>query len=845
MNKTWIQKSWPHLAALAIFLLVSVIYCAPVLRGEMVEQHDFQRWKAMAQKSYEFKEKHGQYPLWSNSMFGGMPAYQIIIGQSHPVTVNYIYSVLTLGLPKPISFFFLACLCFYILAMILRVNPWVGVMGALAYAYSTYDPIIVEVGHDTKMQAIALAPAVIGGFLLLYRKAYWAGAMMLAVALSLQMSTVHLQIVYYTLLVAAFISIFFAIQAIREKQWAHVLASGGIGIVIALVCMGTSAVTTLTTYDYAKYSIRGGESEMKDAADPNTTAGGLDKEYAFRWSYGIGETLTLLHPTAYGGGSGGNNISNSRFAEKLGEIGYPEENALQVANGSSYWGPQPGTSGPVYLGALVMLLFVVGLFAVKSWHKGWILAASVFGIVLAWGNHFEAVNYFLFDYLPFYKKFRAPTMALVIPQLCVAVMATLSLQEILFGQKTRDEWMAILKKAGITTGALIALLLVFYATADFTGQSDAGLRENFSNMMLQQAMRGGQQPSPEAQMQAQQFASSFVDALKEDRKSMFLNDLLRNTLLIGAGFLVLWLFVRDKVKRGFALAAITVLSSLDLLGIASRYLNKESYVDESTYENAFAMTAADAQIKQDTGYYRVFNQTVPPFDESLPSYYHNTIGGYHPAKLAIFQDLYEQQLGKGNMQVYNMMNTKYFISANPQDGKPVAQFNPDAFGPAWLVKHVHFVKDGKEEMKAMDSLSLRDTAIVQEKFKADIPALPVYDSTASIRLVQNLNDDITYDFNATTPQFAVFSEIYYPGGWKATIDGKPAPIVKTNYAIRGLAVPAGKHTIQFHFEPESYKLGNTLVLWSSIFVYALLLVGGFMLWRKRKKETSSTNLTGK
>ncbi len=834
MKKNWLHKAWPHLLAVAIFLVVSVIYCAPVLQGEVVEQHDFQRWKAMAQKSYEFKEKHGHYPLWSNSMFGGMPAYQIIIGQSHPVTVNYIYSVLTLGLPKPISFFFLACICFYILALILPVKPWIGVMTALAYAYSSYDPIIVEVGHDTKMQAIALAPAVIGGLLLLFKKQYWGGAMLLAVALSLQMSTVHLQIVYYTLLVAGFIALFYAWQAIRQKQWGHLVLSGCIAAVIALVCMGTSAVTTLTTYDYAKYSIRGGESEMKDKADPNTTKGGLDKEYAFRWSYGIGETLTLLHPTAYGGGTGGKNLSSSTFANKLTEIGYPEETALSFANGSSYWGPQPGTSGPVYLGAVIIFLFILGLFAVRSWHLGWIIAASAFGIILAWGNHFEAVNYFLFDHLPFYKKFRAPTMALVIPQLCFAVMAALTLQEVFFGNKEKAEWIKILKKTGIVTAAVLALLLVFYAMADFSGKADTGLRDNFSNMMLQQSMRSGQQPGPDAQMQAQQFATSFVDALKEDRKSMYLKDLGRNTLIIGLSFLLLWLFVQGKIKTGLALGAITVLSTLDLLGIGSRYLDRSSYVDESTYENTFAMTAADAQIKQDTGYYRVFNQTVPPFDESLPSYYHNTIGGYHPAKLAIFQDLYEQQMAKGNMQVFNMMNTKYFIVENPQDGKPVAQINPGAFGPAWLVKSIHYVKDGKEEMKALDSINLRDTAIVQEKYKAQITSAPVADSTASIRLVQNLNDDITYEFTSASPQFAVFSEIYYPAGWKATIDDKPAEIVKTNYALRGLAIPAGKHSIKFHFDPDSYRLGNTLVLWSSLFVYALLIVGGIMVWRKSR-----------
>lgn len=430
-------------------------------------------------------------------------------------------------------------------------------------------------------------------------------------------------------------------------------------------------------------------------------------------------------------------------------------------------------------------------------------------------------------------------MGLVIPQLCFPLLAALTLQQLIFENPDKAWWLKKLKVAGFVAAGITACLLIFYTTADFKGSGDASLKNNFTQMMISQAMRSGQQLSPDIQMRAEQFASVFTDAIVNDRQTLFLKDFLRMAVLIGLAYLVIWLFLKDRMKAQSLLIALIALSSLDIIGIARRYLNNDEFVDEATYQSAFQMSQADAQIKQDTGYYRVFNQMVSPFDESLPSYYHNTIGGYHPAKLSIFQDLYENQLGKGNMQVFNMMNTKYFIVANPQNGQPVAQRNPDAFGPVWFVRGIHFVKDGKEEMKALDSISLRDTAVVQEKFRASITGMPVTDSTASISLVENRNDDITYTSSSASPQFAVFSEMYYPEGWEAYIDDKPAPIVKTNYALRGLSVPAGTHTISFHFRPSSYKLGNTLVLWSALLVYLILIGGGILLWRNHKKKSTT------
>lgn len=839
------KRLLPHLAAVVIFLIISVIYCAPTLKGEVPEQQDNQQWKAMAQQSFEFKEKYGHFPFWTNSMFSGMPAYQIAMEQDHPVTIGYIYYIITLGLPKPINFFFLACICFYILMIVMRINPWIGIMGAIAYAFSTYNPIIIAVGHDTKMLAIAYAPAVISSFILLFRKEYLGGAAMLALFLGFQMSTAHLQIVYYTLLTAGIMSLVFIWQCIRNKEIMHAVKSFAVAVPAAAIGIATTAVTTLPTYDYAKYSMRGGGSELSDKKnDPNATKGGLDKDYAFRWSYGISETFTLAHPSFYGGGNGGHQLStSSQFAEKLVEAGYPEENAVQFANAYAYWGDQPVTSGPVYLGIIICFLFILGLFIVNSWHKWWILVASLVGIMLAWGKNFEAINYFLFDYLPFYKKFRAPTQGLFIPQLCFALFAAMALQSFLFGGADKKELLKKLKLAGLVTAGIFVIFIGFYATADFTARKDYGgmrqndtqLKENFVQGMLQQMSQGGQ-PTPQLQQQAEEFARPFPLALKKDRQSLFMKDLLRNLLIAGLAFGLLYLFVRDKAGVKIVLGGIIVLTTFDLLSIGSRYLSKEEFVDKDTYEQAFLMSPADAEIKKDNGYYRVFNQTRDPFNESSTAYYHNAIGGYHPAKLQIYQDIIEYQIGKGNKRVLDMLNGKYIIFTNPQNNQPVAQVNPDAFGPVWLVRSIHFVKDAKEEMAALDSIDVRDTAIVQNVFRNHIKTLPQPDSSASITFVENKNDIINYKFSSPTQQFAVFSEVFYPSGWKAFADGKPLDIIKTDYVLRGLSLPAGNYTVEFRFEPSSYRIGNTITLWSTLVVYLLLISCIVVLWKKENKK---------
>lgn len=828
---SFLKKATPHLIATGIFLVLAIVYCQPALQGKVMNQHDVVGWRGMAQQSFKFKEDHGHFPLWTNSLFGGMPAYSVAMQATHPVQIGYVYNILTLGLPKPAQYFFIACLTFYFLCMVLRMRPWLAIMAAIAYAYSTYDPVIISAGHNTKIQALAVAPAVIAGTLLLFERKYLWGMGILAIFFGIELGTQHLQIVYYTLIMLGFLTVGFLIKSFKEGYIKNALVSVGLAAVAGLIGFATYAVTLLPLQEYAKETIRGGRSELTPTDTKNATAGGLDKEYAFRWSYGIPETFTLLVPGVYGGSNGGReHKAPTEMTERLAEVGFPEENAIQYVNGYSYWGDQPNTSGPVYVGAIVCVLFIFAMVYLKSWHKWWMFAAVIFGIVLAWGRHFSALNYFLFDYMPMYSKFRAPAMSLVIPQFLMPLLGAYAVDKLLNAQGPREELFKKLKQTAFICAGLFALLGLFYFSADFTSKKDASVRDDFSQMFQQ-----GQQPTPEIQQRAASFAQSLVNALEDDRKSLFVRDTFRSLVLVALALALLWAYIRGKIKPMPLMLGLLLLSSFDLLALGRRYLNNDDFVDEEQFETAFQPTPADTQILADPNKpFRVFDQTEDPWNSARGAYFHNLIGGYHPAKLGLYQDIIERQLGNGNMQVYNMLNTKYFIMMNPANRQPAAQINPDAFGPVWLVKHLHFVKNADDEMRALDSIGLRDTAVIQQKYQSAIKFQPQFDSSATIKVNEYLNDKITYQFNAATNQFAVFSEVYYPRGWNVFIDGNKAEYVKVNYALRGMAIPAGQHTIEFRFEPASYKTGNTLMLIGSLLAYGLVIAA--IVTDRRKKK---------
>jgi hypothetical protein len=830
---TRLKSLLPHAVAILALLILSIIYCKPAMNGKILSQSDNVQWQGMAREAMEYKKAHGITPLWTTSMFGGMPTYQISMETPYNFT-NYIPAILTFGLPKPVNVLFLSALCFYLLCIVLGTNPWIGFAGAVAYTYASYSPIIIVTGHETKMLAMAYLPAVIAGFVLIIRKKYLLGTGIMALFLTYLIGANHLQITYYFFLILVMIAIAHTIYCVLEKQYRHLLISGLLTVLAVLLSVGSNAVTLWTTYEYAKESTRGGISELTPLAGTtdNKSTGGLDREYAFRWSYGKFETFTMLVPDIYGGSSAGSLDNSSETYKKLMSLGMPEPQVQQLTqHWNLYWGDQSvlGTSGPVYMGAVICLLALLGLFIIRSWHKWWLITISVAGILLAWGSNFPSFNYFMFDHFPLYNKFRAPSQALIIPQLSFAILAALTLQELISGRLSREE---LLKKLKWTGMILAGILLVIYAASfnfrytNATGSAQNPGGDDAFHSRLVQMSQGNTQ-----------LADELMAALYADRETLYHNDVLRTVIFTVLAFLLLWLFLQNRFKATWFLAGISLLIVVDLLQVDNRYLNAESFMDESSYSLPFQTTAADQQILQDKDpYYRVFNLTASPFDDAMTSYFHKSVGGYHAAKLQLYADLIERQISRNNIQVLNMLNTKYVIVPG-KDGQPVAQRNPDALGNAWFVKHILWARDADAEMKALDRLNTRDTVVIDQRYKELVKDIPTFDSTAAINLIANNLNEISYSSTATAPQFAVFSEVYYEQGWNAFIDDQPAPYCRVNYALRGMAVPAGKHTITFKFEPSSYYTGIKLSI-SSYIVMLLLLAGGLAVNIRMNKMNS-------
>ncbi|MBL0200426.1 MAG: YfhO family protein [Chitinophagaceae bacterium] len=851
MKQINFKQVLPHLVAVVIFLALSIVLNKPALEGKVVQQNDVIQWRAMAQQSFEFKEKHGHFPKWTNSMMSGMPTFQIALGPKDPVNIHleHIQKILTLGFPKPVFYLFIAALCFYLLCIVIGVNPWISILGGVAYAYCSYNPVLIAGGHDTKLMSMAYAPAVLAGLQLIFKYKYWIGTAVLLTSGVLLLSQNHQQIVYYTLLMAVFMPIPFIIKCIREKAIKHLVISGIISIGLGAVILGTMAFTYWPTYEFSKETMRGGRSELTQKETKNATKDGLDKDYAFQWSYGKAETMTLLVPNAFGGSSSEGLGENSKAIEVLQENAQtlPQGYAQQIAQSSPmYWGELLSTQGTVYLGAIVCLLFLFGAFFSKSEHRWWLVAITIFGIVLSWGKNLEAVNYFLFDHLPFYKKFRAPSMALVIPQLSAALLAVIFLNE--FVKTEKEKLWPLFKKCLYVAGGTVAVIGLFYFFSDFSNTATDELRKGINDGLQG---KGGD------------FTRSYFNALKADRQAFYLGDMWRTIGFIVVLVAAMFLYAKNWIKPAVVYAALILFCIIDLFGVSKRYLKEENFVDATDIENSYADTQADIQLKTDTGYYRIIDLAFPngngygvdvgnSFNSALASYKHNTSGGYSPAKLGLYQDLIERQIykniqgwganpmAKDSFPVLNMLNMKYVIVPDQRDQKQTqAVRNPFAMGNCWLVKEVKFVKNADEEMKALDSFDPAAVAFVDERFKAAIPFSPVYDSTATIRLIENSNDEIKYEFNAAGNQFAVFSEIYYPHGWEAYIDGKKTPYVKTNYALRGLAIPAGKHSVEFIFDPASVRIGETVGRYMHLFSVLLVLLCLFMAWKNRNKSTEN------
>lgn len=831
------KNALPHAIAVLIFLIISVAYCLPVFQGMVVNQHDMLGTRGMTQQSIEFFEKYGRYPLWTNSMFGGMPTFQILIAAKYNIGILGLHQIFTLFLPSPASLFFLSCICFYILTQVVKLKPWVGIIGSVAYAFASYNAIISMVGHVTKFATMGYAPLVLAGVLLLMQRKYIWGFAITLISSTLFFNQNHVQIVYYFMLLFVFLGIAFLIQTIQSKEYKHFFQTAILAIVAVAISACSFAILLLPTKEYADETMRGGKSELTlGVKKENLSKGGLKKDYAFMWSYGKQETFTFILPNYVGSSNDPSEFGeNSKIITAFQESGLPNDAVNYFYRYMSpYWGDQPNTAGPVYFGAIICMLFIAGLFFVSRKYLSWLIPATIIGIILAWGSNFSAINYFLFDHLPALNKFRAPSMALVLPQFTFAFIASLALQEIFYGNLESSLLFKKIRYAAISCGAVVVLLIAVYFTTSFSNERTKDTKQAITEQ-LAQSMSQGKQPTQEMLNQAGTISSNLTKALVEDRKGLFGSDLIRLIILLSLGGIIIWLGIKNKINATVAIFILSIISFIDLISVSSRYLNKSKFTTPDEYLSVFTPTTADNQIKMDTGYYRVFDQAGgDPFQDSRTSYFHNSIGGYSPAKLGLYNDLIEHQLGKGNIEVFNMLNTKYFIVSGPNN-QPMAQINQLANGPAWFVKSIKYVNSADEEMLALDSLHSRDTVVIDKREQQKVTISPVFDSSASIKLVKNLNDEIIYQSNASTNQFAVFSEIYYPKGWKAYVNEKETPIVKVDYAFRGINLPAGNHTIKFEFAPASYTLGNTLNLAAGIISILSLLTCAILLWMQRKK----------
>jgi len=826
MLKSIFKSALPHIIAVAIFAIVAIIYCKPALEGKVLQQSDITQWKGMAQDAFSYEEKYGYTPLWSNSMFGGMPAYQTTGVGGFEYSVGWINQLLTLGLAEPISLFFLASICFYFLAQVLGFNTIISIIGALGYSYATYNPIIVSVGHITKMHSIAYLPLFIASLLVLYQKKYLLGGILTSVATVLLIQGNHIQIDYYGVLIAIFMSVYFLIIWIKNKEYTHILKTLGIGLTAGIIGLAVNAPLLLSTYEYGKESIRGGSKLI--TKDSKTTSTGLNKDYALSYSMYKSEPLVLMFPNIYGGGSDPNAVdpANSKAIETLQQMQPQVAQQLQSFL-SFYWGGIGFTAGPPYVGVIICFFALLGFSVKENKHKWWIAATIILSFLLSAGSYLESFNVFILNNIPFYNKFRAPSMIMVIPTLLLGIMALYGMAEI----TTETSLKNITKKyklSFILVGIILLSVLSIYFTSDFKSDGERNLIEQIAKI-------------PDANQRAvfEAPARDLVNAIATDRKGMIEGDVVKFFIYLLLIFALVFLAIKKVINQTILLIGFGVLSMIDLFQVNLKYLKSDSFIEATENENAFALSPIDIALKKDTTQYRVLDMRGGINNAfnggAIVAYNHKTVGGYHAAKLSIYQDLIENQWYKfpNCMPTMNMLNTKYVISGNLEnDTIP----NKDALGNVWFVKGIQFEKGPAEVMQRLDNFNPKDTAIIEQKDKIESLNNLESDENASIALVNNKNDEINYTSSSTKKQFAVFSEIYYNLGWKAYIDNVETPIVKTNYVLRGLVVPAGNHAIRFEFKPTTIKNSIIASTFASILLWLGIVAMIVMAYRNKQKS---------
>lgn len=806
-----LKKLVPHLLVIVGFIALSLAYFNPVLKGKKIYQSDIMHYIGMAQQQKEFAKTTGEETYWTNGAFGGMPTYQL--GAKYPH--NYIKKLdLSLRfLPRPADYLFLYFLGFYVLLLALKVDYKLSALGALAFGFSTYLIIILGVGHNAKAHAIAYMPLVLAGIILTFRKQYIIGFLLTAIALGLEIVANHFQMTYYLLLLVLVLGLTYLIDAYKKKVLPHFFKSVGILTVAAIVAVGLNATNFMATQEYVKSSTRGQiELTINPDGSPKESSNGLTNEYITEYSYGLWETFNLFIPKFKGGGNREDVGKESATYKAYINLGASPIEALEASREAPmYWGDQPIVEAPAYVGAVIIFLFVLGLFLVKGRLKWWLVGGTLLSLLLSYGKNLEVLTDFFINVVPLYNKFRAVSSIQVILELCVPVLGVFALVRLFNNFKNNDEKIKYLKYSVLITGGLCIVFLLFKSTLfDFEGLRDARY--------------------------AQAYGQPFVDALIEDRKALFNADTIRTLVLVMLTAGVLYFYLKEKLSEKLVVVIVAILIVFDLVSINRNYVNEDNFRPARLVDNPYQPTEADKEILKDEGHFRVLDMSS--LGQSQPgraAYFHNSLFGYHAAKLGRYNDVLDFHVYRNNMNVLNMLNTKYIIIE--EEGQIFPYTNREANGNAWFIKGFEIVDNADKEIRALDSVDTKEYALIQKSIFSTNGLKKNYnlDSTSIISLKEFKPNYLKYETNNTSEGFAVFSEVYYQPGWISLLDGKEVPHHLVNYVLRGMEVPSGKHTIEFKFEPQVVKTGSTISLASSALL-AILICAGLFYKIRRKQE---------
>lgn len=806
------KKIIPDIIAILIFAVISFVYFYPAdIEGRILFQHDTTAGAAAGQEAKEYYERTGERTRWTNSMFSGMPTYQISPSYNSTDTLKKVSNVYELWFPEYVRLAFIMLLGFYILLRAFGMSPWLSALGGILWGFSSYFFILIAAGHIWKFVTLAYIPPTIAGMVWAYRGKIWQGGIVFALFVALQILSNHVQMSYYFLFVMLFMVIAFGVEAYRQHTMPQFLKASAVLVVAGLVGVAINLSNLYHTYTYSMETMRGKSELTQHPSAGSSATGGLDKEYITQWSYGVDETLTLLVPNYKGGASVAINQSeaamtkaNPRYSSLYGSL-------------SQYFGTQPGTSGPVYVGAFVLFLFLLGCFIVKGPMKWALLGATLFSIILSWGKNFMPVTDFFIDYVPMYNKFRAVSSILVIAEFTIPLLAMLALKKIMEQPSLlKPTSSAFLVSILLTAGLSLLIYLSPGTFNDFIPVQEA--------QMMQSAVDQGGIPANEL--------AGIMANLSDMRAAMVSADALRSLIIILIGVVMLLLFFKGKLRKELTIGGIALLCLFDMWQVNKRYLYDDQFVDKSIQTTTFAQTEADKYILEDTDLdYRVLNFAVSSFNENNTSYWHKNVGGYHAAKLRRYNELIEirlktemqdayqaiaeaggdmEQVDPAKFHALNMLNTKYFILPTKEGELPLE--NPYALGNAWFVKEVSYVANADEELDMTTSSNPHVTAVVGNQFKSTLNNASSFNvaEDASIELTAYEPNSLTYQTQNPSDGVAVFSEIYYPDGWQVTIDGQPVELARADYVLRTLYVPAGSHTIQMTFDPQSIHVTETI-----------------------------------